>query len=262
MSKLIKLEQCITALPCKLEPIELQNFLATLELAQADTGDHIEAEVDQSQQAATQAELILKKARTEAAELVAKANQEAIRLIEDAKHRASETMLAAQKEAQQLRETANREGYQTGQTVARQEFRSTLVAGIKLIETIEEEWQARLQAAEAELLRLAVAIAAKLIEAELILSKTTQLEIVRAGLQRLAVAPQVNLRVAPESLSLFVENLSSLQTVSGTSQLIQLQADSNLSGGDFYLESSQGNLDLRIQTQLELVLVEFLKLRQ
>ncbi len=264
MSKLIKLEECIITLPCKLEPIELENCLGRMGINETEAEMMLESELPEIELSdeLDQAALSMQKAEAEARELLARAEKEAIEIVATAQKEAAKIVATAQKEATGLRETASQAGYQAGYTEAQNELGNALETGVKLLATIEEEWQARLAASETELLKLSVAIAKELLEAELTLNETRQLAIVQAALQRLAVAPRVNLRVPLEAVPLFEKNLYQLQTVSGTSQLIQLQADPTLGNGDFYLESSQGSLDLRIQTQLELVLREFMKLRQ
>jgi flagellar assembly protein FliH len=100
--------------------------------------------------------------------------------------------------------------------------------------------------AEADLLRLAMAIAQRILHRQLMIDPTALEALVRVSLERLGRQEQIRVRVC-QSLSEPVRSI-----LAGlTSRPIEVIADDNLEAGSLIFETSRGQLDASINSQLD-----------
>jgi len=163
------------------------------------------------------------------------------------KHRQELAALRAEveKRARAEREAGHREGEQAGRQQARQELESSIA---KLAEEIQEiaALRARLRLeVEADLVRLAVAIARRIVYRELNTDPEAVAGIVRAAFEKLRLQETIRLNVHPA----LAEPLRKL-LARGNGSHIEVAADQTLAPGTVIFETARGSLDVSVETQL------------
>lgn len=266
MSRIFKSEDCIEALPCRLEPIsEVAFFNNNINDEVSDQDDNevnLEAEVELETveppiDPATVAEEIIKNAQDEAAQL-----------LDSARNQVEQLLAEAKLQVDTIKNNAHQEGFEQGKQDGllqiKQELNEQLMAALSLFNEAELERERRILDSEVELLKLAQKIAEKIIGMEL-QSNTAQIQtaVTKQALAKIAGASKIKVKIHPDSLkALTDQNLADLQSVFSEPKPIQIEADPNIAAGGCYIESEQGNVDARIQIQLEKILTELLKVGQ
>jgi flagellar assembly protein FliH len=194
-----------------------------------------------------------------------KARQEAETLLTEARDEAERIHAAAILEAQRIKSEAEAAGVEagrrTGLAEVRQESAGKLAQCLALLSTAELEHQRRVLASEPEILKLAVAIATKIIDDELQLNPQQQLAIVKQALRRFDQATVYKIRINPADLDRLTGDLRlELQSVFNEPKQIEIVADPTVAPGGSFIETDHGNIDTRLKTQLELVTDELLKI--
>jgi flagellar assembly protein FliH len=192
------------------------------------------------------------------------AGQEAVLLVSNAQAEAAQILATATREAEQIKTEAEQAGAaagrQSGLEQIRQELSGKLAQALALLSTAEIEHQRRVLASEPEILKLAVAIAAKIINAELTLDPKQRLAIVKQALGRYDQATTYKIRINPSDLQgLAPDILPELQSVFSEPKLIEIVADAAIAPGGSFIETDHGKIDARLKTQLELIVDELLK---
>ncbi|MCL6589573.1 MAG: hypothetical protein K6U80_06430 [Firmicutes bacterium] len=207
--------------------------------------------------------LLIENAKKEAEKITEAARQEAARLTAAAQKEAGDLRKAAVEESTHLKNQARQEGFETGRREAaaqiRQELEQNLAAAFALLNQAEEERLKRISSSEPELLKLAVAIAEKIIGAELELNPTAMLEITREALTRAQVSNNIVIRVNQADLKVFMEHSAVLQKAFTEPKMIRIEEDPGVAPGNCFIETEHGNIDPRIKSQLEMIWAELLK---
>jgi flagellar assembly protein FliH len=166
--------------------------------------------------------------------------QLARRLAKVAKAEAEKDRLVAEG-----REAGRREGEAAGRRAAEAEVRPVLQ---KLAASIQHasELPALLRAqAEADLVKLAVAIAQRILQRELNIDPEVIAGLVRVGLERVRAQDVVRVRVCPDHVAAIKECLTR-----SAAAHVEVSADPARERGDVIFETSRGKLDVSIGTQL------------
>jgi flagellar assembly protein FliH len=207
--------------------------------------------------------LVIENAKKEAEKITGAARQEAAELTGAAKKDADDLHKAAIEESIQLKNQAKQEGLEAGRSEGmvqiRQELEQNLAAALSLANQAEEERLKRIGSSEPELLKLAVAIAEKIIGVELQLHPDTQVEIAREALSRVAMSNNIVIRVNPADLKVFTEHSAVLQKAFTEPKMIRIEEDPGVAPGNCFIETERGNIDPRIKSQLEVIWTELLK---
>lgn len=263
MSRLFKSQQCQEALPCRLEPVDMDSFFINepeepaAPPDQEELGEAVTADSEDSPEAAlqlllAQAEENVKRARQEAEEIRALARSQAEEIRTQAKREGDRL-------AEQAREAARQAGRREGFEAGRQDWAARIATALSLVEQGEACIRERVTESEPEILRLAQAIAEKIIGAELELAPLQKLQILRGALQRVTTASSISIRVCPGDQTLLEENLTYLQEIFNAPKPLQVLPDQTLRGGDFFIETELGTVDPRIKQQLERIMAEIFK---
>jgi flagellar assembly protein FliH len=240
LSKVFKSHLCVTADPRQLELLDQEIFA-----------------LYQQQPGSVAAEL----AEEEAEDPLGKARQEAEALLAETREQAERIRAAASLEARRIKSEAETAGRRTGLAEIRQELAGKLAQGLALLSTAELEHQRRVLASEPEILKLALAIAAKIINAELKLNPRQQLAMVQQVLQRFAQATVYKIRINPADLEQLTGDVRlELQSIFKEPKQIEIAPDPTIAPGGSFIETDHGNIDARLQTQMELVAKELLKI--
>lgn len=254
MSKVIKSQHLVETIPCLLEPADCELFfIDEPEEEQFAFNEEMELKTaEQAEEIKAWADKLIAEANQERETILAKTKSEVELLINNAKQQANQISNQAQNDGFQR-------GYQLGLEQAKKELYANLARSLELVTLIENERMERIASSEPELAKLSVAIAEKIINAELKLKPSQILKIVRAALERVENAYLVTIKVKTADKELLNDNLPQLQTTFSVPQTIKFESDDNLNRGDFLIETEQGKVDARVKTQLELITTELLK---
>lgn len=99
-------------------------------------------------------------------------------------------------------------------------------------------------------IRFAFEIAARIVRVELVSRPEAIVPLVREALERAASAERIVVRLSPRDHAFLREHETKLPEAAGLPGL-RLRADSSLSPGGLVVETEEGNLDARLETQLE-----------
>lgn len=209
-------------------------------------------------------------------EILAKAQLEAQQLIQQAQLQAQQLLADAQAniatQAEQLAEQAKQQGYQEGMQqgfAAGQE--QGMAETVTRIEQLKLEFvelvMARrkvLTAMEGEVVHLAVNIAEKIVGMELATGREIITGIVRQALATLKERDEVVVRVNPAEVEAITANQAAYEAMIEGLKRFEVVSDGAIEVGSCSIETSLGNVDARIATQLEAVragLDEMVKIR-
>lgn len=244
MSRIIKSEQCIEALPRQLGPADEDAFFISEEFGQADLNI---ADLRTFREPSETGDENL----TVGAALTA------------AQMEREEIVKAATAAAEKLKAEAYRAGVEKGREegleLARQELAAHLDKALAALKEIEALRQTRIKESESEILKLSGAIAAKIIGEEIRLDPEEQLEIIRQALGKITGSAKIVIKVHPDLAETVTAAADRLAKFAAEPVTITVEADNYLEPGDCYIETEQGQIDARIQKQLEVILDEFLK---
>lgn len=249
MSRVIKSEHCIEALPCRLGPVEGDAFF----ISNRSNDEEGESILPQN------ADLDLMETTDS---LLAQAKDEADRIIVQAQAEAAALLDKARFELERLKAEAVLNGRNEGLTQIYQEMTGQLAAALEVFKETENQRETRLWESESELLKLSVLITEKIIGAELEQNPDCQVGIVKQALSHAVGSTNILIRVHPDFLAVISAASSKLQKVFNEPRAIQFEPDPHLEPGDCFIETEQGNVDARIQSQLERILTELYKVGQ
>jgi flagellar assembly protein FliH len=161
--------------------------------------------------------------------------------------RAKMAIAEAEKDRQivEAREACRREGEAAGRRAAEGEVRPVLQRLAASLQQVSELPAQLRGQAEADLVRLAVAIAQRILQRELNVDPEVITGLVRVGLEKIRMQDMLRVRVCPDHLAAIQECL----TRSGAAH-VEVIADPTQERGGVVFETSRGKLDVSIGTQL------------
>ncbi|HEU4334143.1 MAG TPA: FliH/SctL family protein [Candidatus Eisenbacteria bacterium] len=175
--------------------------------------------------------------------------KEAEAIVARARDLARDLTVSAAAEAVRLREEASREGLERGRAegreIARREEAQVLQSGIKKILAEVERHRGHLEKeAERDLVRLAIAIAGKIVKAEVKRGTPVAMNNLRAALHRAVRGHGLEIRLHPDDAARF--------RPAGEDQAgATIIADASITPGGCIVRTAAGTVDLDIKTQLE-----------
>jgi flagellar assembly protein FliH len=155
-----------------------------------------------------------------------------------------------QRELESRVQAAFKQGYAAAETAASQQANARLDPVIASFQSILEELaRARRKfraEAESDTVKLAIAIARRVIYRELSTDPEAILGLVIAAFQKLNSRETHSLRLSPKDAALLGERRDRLQMPPG----IEIVPDSSLAPGSAIFETSRGEMDASVETQL------------
>jgi flagellar assembly protein FliH len=145
-----------------------------------------------------------------------------------------------------VREAAFREGEAAGRIAAQNQIRPLVE---RLAHTIEElaALRPRLrEQAERDVVRLAVAIARRVVRRELAIDPQAITGLVKAAIEQLAAEERIRVRIHPEDAAAVRSSLAQ----AGRADSVEVTGDAGLERGSVIFETERGNLDASAETQL------------
>ncbi len=209
------------------------------------------------------AEKSIEKSKLQAEQAIADANQEAVKVLEETNKKIADMLEEANQQTAAIKDEAYQEGLIAGReaalVAAKQELVDNFDQALRLIGEIESERVERISSSEPELLKLAVKIAEKIIGEEVQLDPNRKVQIVREALSKASTADSLILRIHSDDLKLIRDNLVVLQSAFTSPKPVEIREDLSIPAGSCFIETDRGNLDARIQSQLEQIMNELLK---
>ncbi|MGE5507106.1 MAG: FliH/SctL family protein [Chitinophagales bacterium] len=200
-------------------------------------------------------------ARQAAAELVEQARQEAERIVAEAREQAEAALAQARAEGRAAgfedgyRDGA-RQGEEAGRAKAEREMEAAVGQAMNVLDLAVHEQNRMIAASRAQVLKLIRKVAEKIIRAELRLDPEVVQRTVEAALRLVTERNQVLIRVNPEELAKAREGQPSYLKYFGTSSVVEICGDPAVTPGGCVIETAAGNLDARLETQLDEVMGE------
>ncbi len=115
-----------------------------------------------------------------------------------------------------------------------------------------------LKEAEASAIKLAVAIAGKIIEDEAIQNNEIILASIRKALAQINDKTAVVLRISESDFSTVKDKLSQLKNIFDDLSQVKIMIDERVNKGGVIVETNSGDIDARIEVQLDEILVQLL----
>lgn len=194
------------------------------------------------------------------AETAARAHADTI--LSDAHERARRIVDAARNEAETIREVARQSGEvqarAEAEIAARAEYDAALLNAVEaartdfavLAEQLRAEQTRLWAAAETELRDLALAIAEKVIKAEVTVNPDVVTHLTQHALRRLAGTEHVRVRVNPDDVPRLRERRDDLLATLEGLKSVEILDDRRVGIGGVQIETDAGTIDSRLETQL------------
>ncbi|MBV8581902.1 MAG: hypothetical protein JOZ86_14870 [Candidatus Eremiobacteraeota bacterium] len=214
-------------------------FLADAPLANA----HAHAPSVDVEAVRAQAQGILDDAARNAEALLADAHDRARALIEDGAARADAI-------AQDARRRGHDEGFTQGRETADREMNDMLVTMRGLLEMARAERHKLIEAAEPELVKLALGIAERVLHQQIALDRGVVVEMAKVAIARLIERDTVTVRVNPADLERMREHRDELIAI-GDIRNLRVLEDQRVDRGGVVVETDAGTIDARVSTQLD-----------
>lgn len=232
--------------------------LEPIGLLQSPLEDQLEKDEQQLQDLQRESQKVLQETEAMIVDLLEKAREEARNIIAAARDEAEMVQIQASQAAQEMKEQAVENGYRTGLEKAQEEIASSQAS-------VERENQALLEAAraqklqmmgdcEADILRLSIAIARKVVAAELMSNPDVILHVIREAIALLDHPDNVTIHVNPTELEHVLQELGAGLYGESSQQLIKVTVfpDNQINSGGCTLESEVGMIDARLETRWEI----------
>jgi len=192
--------------------------------------------------------------RAEAQELLDVAARNAEALLDDAHERARALVEDAAARADTIAQDARRRGHTEGFTAGRDEadrqMNDMLVTMRGLLEMARAERQKLIEAAEPELVRLALGIAERVLHQQIALDRGVVVEMAKVAIARLIERDTVTVRVNPADLERMREHRDELIAIADVKNL-RVVEDRRVDRGGVVVDTDAGTIDARISTQVE-----------
>lgn len=255
------------------QKVEAENMLAAVRQEQENlynkTAEKLQTMKQEAEnKAATvrqQAEDELASARNEAEEILKKAEEDAAAIKAEAEEMKKNMISDAEEEAAELKEKAKeagkKEGFEQGRKEGTEQALSEQKQAIldanakaeKTIKDAEYEKDSYVQKAEEEIVELVFQVASKILPQHFIDVPQVILPLVQKALMKIKDQSRILIHVAPAHYDFVLIAKNELQASLEGSAVLEVTSDASLGIGDVFLESPNGDVDARLETQLELV---------
>ena len=195
-------------------------------------------------------------------ELLAKTRKEADLIIKEAESKAKSIIDSATRQIPGIKENAQKEGFQIGledgKVSVLKESENILNIISQIINSLHEEIEKRYKENEKEIVKLAVAIATKIINKEISISEDIVYEVTREAIELSTEKSEMTIRINPEDYDYLKNCHDKLMDEFKSVNKISFTADRRINRGGCVIETSSGNVDARIEQQIELAENELL----
>jgi flagellar assembly protein FliH len=178
---------------------------------------------------------------------VAQVRQQAVRAVQEAKQEAEAIRREAQEQGKQAALAA---GEKAAQAKLDQQLKTLLPALRQAIQSLHEARHAWLRSWEGNVIRLAVAIAARVIRREIADAPEITLDLVRESLELAAGSGTVKILLAPADHAALAPQVEQLAQEIARLAPAEIVADASVAAGGCRVLTEFGEIDQRIASQL------------
>jgi len=189
-----------------------------------------------------QAQSVIDEATASAEALLNDAHERARVMIADAATRADSI-------AEDARKKAHDEGHTAGTQAADREMSEMLASMRNLVDMARLERHKIIEAAEPELVRLALGIAERVIHSQIALDRGVVVEMAKAAIERLVDRESITVRVNPADIERMREHREDMLAM-GDVKNVRIIEDQRVDRGGVLVETDAGSVDAKISTQL------------
>lgn len=189
-------------------------------------------------------------------DLMEKAARDAKNILEEAREDAEVLKGEAQKEAEQIRTRAQKEGYEHGLREAHQEIEADRQLAMEQCRQILEEARRTkvklLESSTADMARLAIAVAKRVISTEVNTNPQIIISVIREAINLLDQPGNFRVYVNPEEIEAALDSLAGAEMSEMEKQDLAnaLVADARVGMGGCVIESDQGVVDAQLDTRI------------
>lgn len=191
--------------------------------------------------------------RHEAANIIELAQADSEALISEAQQRAIELISDAAAHAQEIEDTARAAGFESGQAdgqaAAGAEVEEMLATMRGLVDVARAERHKIVEGAEPEIVRLAMALAEKIVHQQISLDAGVVVSMARAAIARLVNRETVTVRVNPADIETVREHKERMMANTDVEHL-RVVEDQRVDRGGVVMETESGTIDAKITTQI------------
>ncbi|HTX58297.1 MAG TPA: FliH/SctL family protein [Verrucomicrobiae bacterium] len=175
-------------------------------------------------------------------------------ILQDAAKRARELVDRANARVASIESEARRHGQEEGERSGRAEIQAQLSASVSNLEALIEATRAQrdkiLESAEPEILKLAMAVAERIVHEQISIDQNVVVENVKQALTRLIGREVVTLRVNPADLETIRQHRDAVSSA-GDVEHLRIVEDRRVDRGGVVVETEAGTIDAKISTQIQ-----------
>ncbi len=197
-------------------------------------------------------------------DLLEKARTDALDIINSAQEEADYIRNQVLEESKSLRENASSQGYAEGLKKAQIDIEADRQMAMDQSKQILEDARRTkieiLSSTEPDMVRLVLAIAKKVIVADLMIQPEAIVEIIRQAIANLDNPDNLRVYVNPADIALITDAIvwGGLTEIGSREIAVEVKGDLRISKGGSIIESADGNVDARLETRMETVEKAFL----
>lgn len=193
-------------------------------------------------------------ARTEIINLIDDAQTQAEVLVQEGQQRAIELITDAAVHAGEIEEDGRKAGFaqgqQDGRDAASAELDEMLTTMRGLVDVARAERHKIIEGAEPEIIKLAMALAEKIVHQQITIDKDVVVSMARAAITRLVNRETVTVRVNPADIETMREHKEKMIANSDIEHL-RIVEDLRVDRGGVVMETESGTIDAKVATQLK-----------
>jgi flagellar assembly protein FliH len=185
---------------------------------------------------------------------------DAQRLVEEAKAEAAAIVAEAHKQVDEIRCRAEREGRTAAEEAAHREMQSRIQSLLPALESMSEQLgdarQSWVKQWQQNAVLLAVKIAERIVRREIQRQPSITLTYVREALEMCAAAPQVRVLLHPDDAQSLGQSARQIVHEIMPAAHAEIIGDDSITLGGCRIETRHGEIDQRIETQLQRIEAE------
>ena len=228
-----------------------------LEQAKRETEEALLQAKNIKEEAEQEAFKILQKKSVEARKLKEEAQEEAQTILKDANNEAARLENEAQSKAnaivQEARDKAVEEGRDEGFKKGEEEVNRLIERTHAIINAAIDNKKNIIENTEEQLVGLVLLIAKKVVKVISETEKDVVIENVREALKKLGKETEIAIKVNTKDLGLTTKNKRNFISMVESLERVKVEEDDRITRGGCVIETSLGDVDARIQTQLQII---------
>ena len=228
-----------------------------LEQAKRETEEALLQATNIKEEAEREAFKILQKKSVEARKLKEEAQEEAETILKNANNEAARLENEAQSKAnaivQEARDKAVEEGRDEGFKKGEEEVNRLIERTHAIINAAIDNKKNIIENTEEQLVGLVLLIAKKVVKVISETEKDVVIENVREALKKLGKETEITIKVNTKDLGLTTKNKRNFISMVESLERVKVEEDDRITRGGCVIETSLGDVDARIQTQLQII---------